>query len=102
MTSIDAVFAHFSQPDGFRAERLGDAMRVLGMNPTEEEVRKHLADLGGPQYIDERTFHHFIKDELITHFEKVQVVVDYLKQYDKDGKGALSREELQEAMRGAV
>jgi len=102
MTSIDAVFAHFSQPDGFRAERLGDAMRVLGMNPTEEEdghgcdfrggltfgvfitkaciscpmclfaffasisicnqVRKHLADLGGPQYIDERTFHHFIKD----------------------------------------
>ena len=102
MTSIDVVFAHFSQPDGFRAERLGDAMRVLGMNPTEEEdghgcdfrggltfgvfitkaciscpmclfaffasisicnqVRKHLADLGGPQYIDERTFHHFIKD----------------------------------------
>ena len=37
MTSIDAVFAHFSQPDGFLAERLGDAMRVLGMNPTEEE-----------------------------------------------------------------
>ena len=37
MTSIDVVFAHFSQPDGFRAERLGDAMRVLGMNPTEEE-----------------------------------------------------------------
>ena len=32
----------------------------------------------------------------------LQVVVDYLKQYDKDGKGALSREELQEAMRGAV
>ena len=103
MTSIDAVFAHFSQPDGFLAERLGDAMRVLGMNPTEEEdghgcdfrggltfgvfitktcislsvgpvcllcfsvsicnqVRKHLADLGGPQYIEERTFHHFIKD----------------------------------------
>ena len=26
------------------------------------QVRKHLADLGGPQYIDERTFHHFIKD----------------------------------------
>ena len=37
MTSIDVVFAHFSQPDGFLAERLGDAMRVLGMNPTEEE-----------------------------------------------------------------
>ena len=32
-----SVFTHFSQPDGFRAERLGDAMRVLGMNPTEEE-----------------------------------------------------------------
>ena len=26
------------------------------------QVRKHLADLGGPQYIEERTFHHFIKD----------------------------------------
>ena len=26
------------------------------------QVRKHLADLGGPQYIDEKTFHHFIKD----------------------------------------
>ena len=109
MKSIEVVFTHFFQPDGFRAERLGDAMRVLGMNPTEEEdghgcdfrgrlgwqigltfgvwitktcislsdvpvrlfcfsvsicnqVRKHLADLGGPQYIDERTFHHFIKD----------------------------------------
>ena len=159
------------------------------------QVRKHLANL----YIDERTFHHFIKDwgfgtgpifgevsrcsrrvfckardfaavsaifgcssdfcstsqdELIKHFEKVQagqmstarvqiyciceggipysavlvlsawdlqnchrfrrllvlfcdfcdvqVVVDYLKLYDKDGKGALSREELQEAIRGAV
>ena len=103
MESIEVVFAHFSQPDGFLAERLGDAMRVLGMNPTEErawlrfsgqiglifgvfitktcislsdvfvcllcfsisicnQVRKHLADLGGPQYIEERTFHHFIKD----------------------------------------
>jgi hypothetical protein len=37
MESIEVVFTHFSQPDGFRAERLGDAMRVLGMNPTEEE-----------------------------------------------------------------
>ena len=35
-------------------------------------------------------------------YSSAQVVVDYLKQYDKDGKGALSREELQEAMRGAV
>ena len=31
-----------------------------------------------------------------------QVVVDHLKRYDKDGKGALNREELQEAIRGAV
>ena len=31
-----------------------------------------------------------------------QVVVDHLKRYDKDGKGALSRDELQEAIRGAV
>ena len=83
MESIEVVFQHFSQLDGFRAERLGDAMRVLGMSPTEDQdwhgcdvlgrflelwihfdpqVRKHLEDLGGPQYIDERTFHHFIKD----------------------------------------
>ena len=102
MESIEVVFSHFLQLDGFRAERLGDAMRVLGMSPTEDQdrppaammwadwadfwslnhakarisvcdvlaiwihfdpqVRKHLEDLGGPQYIDERTFHHFIKD----------------------------------------
>ena len=29
-------------------------------------------------------------------------MVDHLKQFDKDGKGALSRDELQEAIRGAV
>ena len=28
----------------------------------DPQVRKHLEDLGGPQDIDERTFHHFIKD----------------------------------------
>ena len=37
MTSIEAVFANFSKPDGFRVERLGDAMRVLGMSPTEDQ-----------------------------------------------------------------
>ena len=77
MESIEVVFQHFSQLDGFRAERLGDAMRVLGMSPTEDQdwhgcdvlgrflelwihfdpqVRKHLEDLGGPQYIDEGRF----------------------------------------------
>ena len=29
-----------------------------------------------------------------------QELLDYLKQFDKDGKGALSKEELQEVMRG--
>ena len=37
MESIEVVFQHFSQLDGFRAERLGDAMRVLGMSPTEDQ-----------------------------------------------------------------
>ena len=38
MSSIHLVFAHFS--DGVRglpAERLGQAMRILGMNPTEDQ-----------------------------------------------------------------
>ena len=38
MSSIDLVFGHFS--DGVRglpAERLGQAMRILGMNPTEDQ-----------------------------------------------------------------
>ena len=39
---------------------------------------------------------------LLVHFCDAQVVVDHLKRYDKDGKGALSREELQDAIRGAV
>ena len=38
---------------------------------------------------------------LLVQFCDAQVVVDHLKRYDKDGKGALSREELQEAIRGA-
>ena len=39
---------------------------------------------------------------LLVQFCDAQVVVDHLKQYDKDGKGALSRDELQAAIRGAV
>ena len=39
MESIEVVFRHFFQPDGFRAECLGDAMRVLGMSPTEDQDR---------------------------------------------------------------
>ena len=38
MSSIHLVFGHFS--DGVRglpAERLGQAMRILGMNPTEDQ-----------------------------------------------------------------
>ena len=31
-----------------------------------------------------------------------QELLDYLKQFDKDGKGALSKEELQEVMRGRM
>lgn len=31
-----------------------------------------------------------------------QELLDYLKQFDKDGKGALSKEELQEVMRGTI
>ena len=66
-----------------------------------------------------------VQDELIKSFERVQAsqddrtavdvgcwcrcvlcdpqaVVDYLKQYDKDTKGALSPEEVQAAIRGTV
>ena len=31
-----------------------------------------------------------------------QELLDYLKQFDKDGKGALSKEELQELLRGRM
>ena len=31
-----------------------------------------------------------------------QEFLDYLKQFDKDGKGALSKEEVQELMRGRI
>jgi Ca2+-binding EF-hand superfamily protein len=31
-----------------------------------------------------------------------QELLDYLKQFDKDGKGSLSKEELQEVMRGRM
>ena len=31
-----------------------------------------------------------------------QELLDYLKQFDTDGKGALSEEELQEVMRGGI
>ena len=31
-----------------------------------------------------------------------QELLDYLKQFDKDGKGALSKEEVQEVMRGRI
>lgn len=38
MSSIDLVFAHFSNGvRGLPAERLGQAMRILGMNPTEDQ-----------------------------------------------------------------
>eukprot|EP00435_Cladocopium_sp_Y103_P056921 s1903_g19.t1 len=86
MTSIESVFLHFSQPDGFRAERLGEAMQILGMSPTEEEDLwlQFLGRLGKN-----------CGDELIKHFEQVQVLVDQLKQYDKDGKGRERQEELQ-------
>ena len=100
MTSIDVVVARFSRDGGVPAGRLGEAMQILGMKPTEDqdlrpqvvrrwakggtfephrsppshpfsshlpmspcnEVHRHLADLGRPKYIDQATFHHFIKD----------------------------------------
>ncbi|CAL1155453.1 unnamed protein product [Cladocopium goreaui] len=101
IASTNAVFRYFSQPSGVPAERLGHAMAILGMNPTEDEVKKHLADLGGPKYIDQKMFHRFIEEELGKLIPKVQELLDYLKQFDTDGKGALSEEELQEVMRGS-
>ncbi|CAL1157860.1 unnamed protein product, partial [Cladocopium goreaui] len=115
IASTNAVFRYFSQPSGVPAERLGHAMAILGMNPTEDEVKKHLADLGGPKYIDQKMFHRFIEEELGKLIPKVQAnltthegctklpeLLDYLKQFDTDGKGALSEEELQEVMRGRI
>ena len=37
IASTNAVFRYFSQPSGVPAERLGHAMAILGMNPTEDE-----------------------------------------------------------------
>ncbi|CAL1162900.1 unnamed protein product, partial [Cladocopium goreaui] len=101
IASTNAVFRYFSQPSGVPAERLGHAMAILGMNPTEDEVKKHLAGLGGPKYIDQKMFHRFIEEELGKLIPKVQELLDYLKQFDMGGKGALSEEELQEVMRGS-
>eukprot|EP00435_Cladocopium_sp_Y103_P072321 s830_g39.t2 len=101
LASTDAVFKYFSKPSGVPAARLGHAMGVLGMNLTEDEVEKRLADLGRPEYIDQKTFHNLIEEELGKPIPKVQELLDYLKQFDKDGKGALSKEELQEVMIGS-
>ena len=38
IASTNAVFRYFSQPSGVPTERLGHAMAILGMNPTEDEV----------------------------------------------------------------
>ena len=37
MSSIQAVFASFSRDGGVPAEGLGEAMRILGMKPTEDQ-----------------------------------------------------------------
>ena len=87
--STDAVFRYFydSENSGIPSGRLGNAMRILGMYPAEykdlwqqlqlcrlcflfllmpcfcwTQVKMHLEDLGCPDYIDHKMFHHFIED----------------------------------------
>lgn len=45
---------------------------------------------------------HFLYSQCFTAAPTGQAVVDYLKQFDQGTKGALSREELQEAIRGTL
>lgn len=96
LESVDAVFAHLAIPcgesPGVPAERLGHAMRILGMNPSQNEapwcqqqrkpwqpfpvvftaffsaffccfqVEKYLDQLGRPTHLNEKTFRDFSQD----------------------------------------
>ena len=78
-------------------------------NTSQDELIKHFEKVQASQMTAQgpiscvRAFYILLLDsDSLVRFCDAQVVVDYLKQYDKDGKGALSSEELREAMRGAV
>ena len=46
--------------------------------------------------------HHVQFGDGLCNLHVAQELLDYLKQFDTDGKGALSEEELQEVMRGRI
>ena len=46
--------------------------------------------------------HHVQFGDGLCNLHIAQELLDYLKQFDTDGKGALSEEELQEVMRGRI
>ncbi|XP_021339259.1 calmodulin-A-like [Mizuhopecten yessoensis] len=97
MDELKKTFKHFDR-DGdntISVDELTTAMRLMNMNPTEEEVKAIIkeTDTDESGKIDFEEFVKFMTDRMNT-VDEHDSLVQAFKTFDKDGNGFLDKEEL--------
>lgn len=81
---------------------LGDALRGLGENPTENEIKKVVSELSANGNVHRISFSEFVPVLQAMHQKSRKIghddFIDSLKVFDNDGSGAINSGELRHVL----
>ncbi|XP_066970603.1 calmodulin-like [Macrobrachium rosenbergii] len=90
-------FAIYGKDGMIPTSALGSALRSLGVNPTNAEIKALADELGNPQSIDFSTFLRLLTKDF-TPADSAEEIQEAFGVFDKDGNGSISATELKHVL----
>ncbi|KAK3881781.1 hypothetical protein Pcinc_013811 [Petrolisthes cinctipes] len=89
-------FAIYGNKGGIPIRDLGTALRSLGINPTNSEIKDLVADIGSPPSINFDTFMLLLSKDFTG--ESPEEIREAFGVFDKDGNGTIAASELKHVL----
>ncbi|XP_050717220.1 calmodulin-like [Eriocheir sinensis] len=97
LTEAKECYSIYGKRDGIPIAELGNALRSLGVNPTNTELQNIIADIGSPASVSYDMFMSLLNRDL-PPADSPEEIREAFGVFDKDGNGCISATELKHVL----